>query len=318
MVARPEPAHPRLLPRRGPGRPSLLAVPPGPLWRDARAALVHPRPVRMSRLDPGGAYAELAAASNFSFLRGASHPKDLVLTALLRGHAGLGLADRKTVAGVVRAWSALKELRAEGLAPPDKVREGGGPGEVAFIDDPLNDPALSDAVKRRAADFRLLTGARLAFNDGTPDVIVYPETRAGWGRLTRLLTLGNRRARKGECEIGLRDLLADPEDLLLILVPPDRLTGVEEVLTRLNAAAPGAGWLGAALHRRGDDRRRLARLKAMADRLRIPLLALNDVLYAAPDDRDLQDVLTCIREGATIETAGRRLEANAERWLKPE
>ena len=180
----------------------------------------------MSRLDPCGDYAELATASNFSFLRGASHPKDLVLTAILRGHAGLGLADRNTVAGVVRAWSALKEIRVEGLAPPDRMRDGGSPGEIAFIEDPLNDPALSEEVKRRAADFRLLTGARLVFNDGTPDVIAYPETRAGWGRLTRLLTLGNRRARKGECAIGLRDLLADPEDLLLILVPPDRLTGL--------------------------------------------------------------------------------------------
>lgn len=271
----------------------------------------------MRRLDPCGAYAELAAASNFSFLRGASHPKQMVATAILRGHAGMGLADRNTVAGVVRAWSALKELREHGLLPPELRREGSGPGEIAFIEDLLNDPALSEEVKRRAADFRLLTGARLVFNDGTPDIIAYPETRAGWGRLTRLLTLGNRRAKKGACEIGLRDLLADPEDLLLILVPPDRLTGLEEVLARMNEAAPGAVWLGAALHRRGDDQRRLARLKAMAERVDAPLLALNDVLYAAPDDRDLQDVLTCIREGATIETASRRLEANAERWLKP-
>lgn len=271
----------------------------------------------MMRLDPCGAYAELATASNFSFLRGASHPKQMAATAILRGHAGMGLADRNTVAGVVRAWSALKELREHGLLPPELRREGSGPGEIAFIEDPLNDPALSEEVKRRAADFRLLTGARLVFNDGTPDIIAYPETRAGWGRLTRLLTLGNRRAKKGECEIGLRDLLADPEDLLLILVPPDRLTGLEETLIRMNEAAPGAVWLGAAMHRRGDDQRRLARLKAMAERVDAPLLALNDVLYAAPEDRDLQDVLTCIREGATIETAGRRLEANAERWLKP-
>ena len=104
----------------------------------------------LNALNPGDAYAELATASNFSFLRGASHPKDLVLTAILRGHAGLGLADRNTVAGVVRAWSALKELRAEGLAPPDKVRDGGSPGEIAFVEDPLNDPALSEEVKQRA------------------------------------------------------------------------------------------------------------------------------------------------------------------------
>jgi error-prone DNA polymerase len=271
----------------------------------------------MNTLDPCGAYAELATASNFSFLRGASHPKDLVLTAILRGHAGLGLADRNTVAGVVRAWSALKELRCEGLAPPDRIRSGGSPGEIAFIEDPLNDTALSQEVKQRAADFRLLTGTRLVFNDGTPDVIAYPETRAGWGRLTRLLTLGNRRARKGECEIGLRDLLADPEGLLLIIIPPNKLAGLETVVARVAEAAPGAVWLGAAMHRRGDDRRRLVRLKGIAARTGAPLLALNDVLYAAPQDRDLQDVLTCIREGVTIESAGLRLETNAERWLKP-
>ena len=262
-------------------------------------------------------YAELATTSNFSFLRGASHPKDLVLTAILRGHAGMGLADRNTVAGVVRAWSALRQMRQDGLSPPEVVRDGGGPGEVTHVESPLNDPALSEAVKARAAGFKLATGARLVFNDGAPDILAYPETRAGWGRLTRLLTLGNRRALKGQCEIGLRDLLAAPEDLLLIVMPDRRLEGLDRVLGRLAEASPGAVWLGAAMGRAGDDRRRLARLKALAAAADIPLLAVNDVLYHDPGQRDLQDVLTCIREGVTIEAAGRRLNANAERWMKP-
>ncbi|MDO1558662.1 error-prone DNA polymerase [Brevundimonas sp. 2R-24] len=262
------------------------------------------------------AYAELVCASNFSFLRGASHPKTLVLTAILKGHTGLGLADRNTVAGVVRAWSALNQLRADGWSPPEKVREGGSPGEVAFREDPLNDPALSDLVKARAHAFRLLTGTRLAFEDGTPDIVAYAEDRAGWGRLTRLLTLGNRRAKKGECPIRLNDLLADPEGLLLIAVPPRRLEGLETLIGRLNDARPGAVWLGAAMHRQGDDRRRLARLKALAEGASTPLLAMNDVLYHDPAERDLQDVLTCIREGVSIDQAGRRLLANAERHLK--
>ena len=76
-------------------------------------------------------YAELAAASHFSFLRGASAPADLVLTALLLGHSGLGIADRNTVAGVVRAWAALKEIRATGLAPATKVKQGDSPGELS-------------------------------------------------------------------------------------------------------------------------------------------------------------------------------------------
>lgn len=263
------------------------------------------------------AYAELAVASNFSFLRGASHPRSLILSAILRGHSGMGLADRNTVAGVVRAWTALNTLREEGLSPPEKLRDGGSPGETVFVEDPMNDPALSERVKARAQSFHLATGARLAFNDGTPDIVAYPENRAGWGRLTRLLTLGNRRAVKGQCEIGLPDLLADPEDLLLIVMPERRLEGLEPLLSRLDAAVPGSVWVSAAMLRQGDDRRRLARLKAIATAADVPLLAVNDVLYHDPSERDLQDVLTCIREGVTIEAAGRRLLANAERYLKP-
>ncbi|MFN4042538.1 MAG: error-prone DNA polymerase [Brevundimonas sp.] len=267
--------------------------------------------------DPLGDYAELAVSSHFSFLRGASSPKHLVASAILRGHAGMGLADRNTVAGVVRAWSALKTLRLHGLLPPDYRREGSGPGEITTDEDTMIDVALSDEVKRRAADFKLILGARLVFNDGSPDILAYPETRAGWGRLTRLLTKGNLRARKGECEIGLGDLLAAPEDMLLIVMPPQGLTGFDATLTRIAWAAPGAVWLGASMLRQGDDRRRLARLKAMAKQACVPLLAVNDVLYHAPSERDLQDVMTCIREGVTIETAGRRLLTNAERHPKP-
>lgn len=271
----------------------------------------------MTDVCPQIAYAELATASNFSFLRGASHPKSLVLSVILHCHTGLGLADRNTVAGVVRAWSALNTLREEGLSPPEKVRAGGGPGETSFVEDPMNDPALSELVKSRAQDFRLLTGARLAFNDGTPDIIAYAEDRAGWGRLTRLLTLGNRRAIKGHCEIGLNDLLGNPEGLLLIVIPERRLEGLLPLLSRLEGAAPGSVWLSASMLRQGDDRRRLARLKAIALAADVPLLAINDVLYHDLSERDLQDVLTCISEGVTVEAAGRRLLANAERHLKP-
>ena len=263
------------------------------------------------------AYAELATRSNFSFLEGASHPKHLVLSAILRGHTGLGLADRNTLAGVVRAWSALKELREEGLSPAEKVSEGGSPGEVGWIEDPMNDPALQGLVRQRAQSFKLILGSRLRFNDGTPDILAYPEDRQGWARLCRLLTLGNSRANKGKCEIGLRDLCAAPEGLLLIVMPPPRLEGLEALLERVNDAASGAVWLAASMLRAGDDRRRLARLKVLSARTETPLLAVNDVLYHEAGQRDLQDVLTCIRQGTTLETAGRRLDQNAERHLKP-
>jgi len=262
-------------------------------------------------------YAELATRSNFSFLEGASHPKHLVLSAILRGHTGMGLADRNTLAGVVRAWSALKTLREEGWSPPDRVRQGGSPGETVLVEDSFPVDIDPEEIKARAKTFKLILGARLRFNDGTPDILAYPEDRQGWGRLCRLLTLGNSRAKKGQCEIGLRDLLRAPEGLLLIVMPPRRLEGLEVLLRQVNDAAPGAVWLGAAMCRMGDDRRRLARLKTLSATTGAPLLAVNDVLYHDAEQRDLQDVVTCIREGVTLEGAGRRLDQNAERYLKP-
>jgi len=221
------------------------------------------------------AFAELVAATNYSFLTGASHPAEMVARAQALGMAGIGIADRNSVAGVVRAHVAWRDL--------------GG----------------------RDSGFRLVVGARLVFADGTPDVIAYPATRHGWGRLTRLLTLGNRRATKGDCILHLPDLLDHAEDLLLIATGRDRA-----VIEQLAKARPGAVWLAATMHRTGADARRLAEAQALAAATGVPLIATNDALYADPAARPLHDVMTCIREGTTIAEAGRRLLANAERHLK--
>jgi len=226
------------------------------------------------------AFAELVVATNYSFLRGASHPGEMVGQAHALGLAGIGIADRNTVAGVVRAQVAHKAI----------LREGGVP----------------------AGDFRLAVGARLVFADGTPDVVAYPATRHGWGRLTRLLTLGNRRAEKGDCTLHLADLLDHAQDLLLIATRPDRA-----VLERLAEARRGAVWLAVTMNRAGVDARRLAEAQALGKAVGIPLLATSDALYHHPEARPLHDVLTCIREGTTLAGAGRRLLANAERHLKP-
>ncbi|HTH26980.1 MAG TPA: error-prone DNA polymerase [Sphingobium sp.] len=232
---------------------------------------------------PESLYAELAAATNFSFLRGASHPAEMVARAIALGMTGIGIADRNTVAGVVRAHVALRDAReaaeAEGLALPD---------------------------------FRLVVGARLGFADGTPDLIAYPASRHGWGRLTRLLTTGNLRARKGECILYRADLLDHLDDLLLIAMP-----GADAaLLDRLREAAPDRVWLGAVMGRQGRDARLLARAQALAQASGVPLIALNDALYATPAARPLHDVLTAIRLKTTVRDAGRALAANAERHLK--
>jgi len=228
------------------------------------------------------AFAELIAATHFSFLRGASPPSDMVGHANELGMAGIGIADRNTVAGVVQAHLALKKAK-------EQRHEAGLP------DYP----------------FDLVVGARLVFVDGTPDIVAYPVDRAAWGRLTRLLSGGNLRAKKGDCHLELADLLDWQEGLLLIVTAPDAA-----LLTRLGDACPGRVWLAAAMPRGGRDRRRLAARIALAGRIGVPLLATNDALYATHEQRPLHDVLTCIREGTTIAAAGRRLAANAERHLK--
>ncbi|NIJ34816.1 error-prone DNA polymerase [Sphingomonas oligoaromativorans] len=229
------------------------------------------------------AFAELVAATNYSFLRGASHPADMVVKAVKLGLSGLGIADRNTVAGVVRAHVALKDLRA-------KIGQ----------------------AKEPQPDFRLVFGARLAFTDGTPDIVAYPVDRHGWGRLTRLLSTGNLRAAKGECDLRLADLIDHADGLLLIAIADETH---EFLLRRLARHAPL--WLAATMARRGDDQRRLARLQALSARTGIPLLATTDALYATPEHRPLHDIVTCIREGVTVTQAGTQLLANAERHLKP-
>ena len=256
-------------------------------------------------------YLEFACASNFSFLRGASHPEELMVQADTIGLAGLGLCDRNSVAGVVRAHVAKRE---------------------------------------RNLALKYHPGARLVFADGTPDILAYPRNRAAWGRLTRLLTAGNIRAEKGECILRLDDLLAHAFGLELVVMEASTASLMREggssannaqvsapfstlhrkrereqivpeawtaLLGKLRSVAPERVRLAASMLYRGRDRERLARLKQTAREAQVPLMAVNDVHFHHPDRRRLADVLTCIREKVIIDRAGRRLAVNAERFLKP-
>jgi error-prone DNA polymerase len=232
-------------------------------------------------------YAEIGITTNFSFLRGGSDPRAYVHEASRLQIPVIGIADHNTLAGVVRAYSELDNP------------------EVEFKP-------------------KLLIGSRIVFIDGTPDILVYPRDRAAYGRLCQLLTRGKRgsdleRVEKGECYLKLADLLDFAEGQLLILALPHRFDAAqaEKVLQQLRNSRADGVWLAASLLYRGDDKRRLARLHHLAVAAKVPLLATNEVLYHNPARRPLQDVLTCIREKTTIEAIGRKLEANAERYLKP-
>ncbi|MEQ8770449.1 MAG: error-prone DNA polymerase [Phycisphaerales bacterium] len=226
----------------------------------------------------GGAYAELTTTSNFTFLTGASHPDELAERAAELGHAAASIADTNTLSGVVRAHVAAKD-----------------------------------------AGIPLAVGCRLRFSvpDGL-EVVVYPTDRSAYARLCKLLTLGKRRAPKGECHLTLDDLPEYEQGLVAIAVPPrsigddfvralGRLRGMfdDDRLSLAAAFAYGAG-----------DDARVRAIAALADETRVPMVATNAVLCHTPERRPLQDVLTCIRHGCTIETAGYRLNPNAERHLK--
>ena len=199
----------------------------------------------MIRLQPR--FAELAAMTNFSFLRGASHPEEMVARAAALGLDGIGIADRNTLAGVVRAHVYARENRAA------------------------------------IGGLRVVTGARLVFIDGAPDVLAYPETRAAYGRLCRVLTKGNLRAPKGECHLELSDLIAENEGLRVVAMPGGKNERAR--LAQLREAFGARLWVGASLTYGQDMRGALARRVAFAREIRAPLIATNDALMHAPERR---------------------------------
>src|SRR5581483_10243744 len=244
------------------------------------------------------AYAELAVTTNFSFLRGASHPDEMVATAAALNLFAIGIADRNSFAGVVRAYD-----------------------------------------EARKHDIKLIVGVRLATVDGF-EVLAYPTDRTAYGRLCRLLTAGNLKAKKGECHLSFEDILAASAGQILIALPPlsltpahpresgdpvldSRLRGNERSsdfvhrLAALARAAPGRTFLAGIHYHRGDEPRRLGLLDELGARVGAPLVAVNDVLYHAPERRPLADVVACVRDKCTLADAGLRLTVNAERHLKP-
>ena len=240
------------------------------------------------------AYAELAVTTNFSFLRGAAHPEELVATADELGLAAIGIADRNSFAGVVRAYS-----------------------------------------EARTRKIKLVVGVRLSTVDGF-ELLAYPIDRAAYGRLCRLLSAGNLKAKKGECHLTFEEILAASAGQMLIALPPSarlresedpaldsrfrgnerKINDFSKRLSTLARAAPGRTFLAGTHYHCGDEARRLRLLAELGERLNAPLVAVNDVLYHAPERRPLADVVTCIREKCTIAEAGLRLAVNAERHLK--
>ena len=227
-------------------------------------------------------YAELQVTSNFTFLRGGSHPEEIVEQAAVLGYKAVAITDRNTLAGIVRAH-----------------------------------------VAARGKNTRFIPACRLDLLDG-PSLLAYPTSKSAYANLSALLTEGNLRAEKGDCHLYRADVYKYAEGIKFIVLPPASLnTDFDfepefiQALEEYKEALGSSLYLAATFGYNGDDNKKMFRLSQLEARLGILLVATNNVHYHASDRRELQDVLTCIREKCTIHSAGFKLHSNAERYLKP-
>ncbi|MGQ7868464.1 error-prone DNA polymerase [Sunxiuqinia sp. sy24] len=226
-------------------------------------------------------YAELQVTSNFSFRRGGSHPEEIVERAAELGYRAIAIADRNTLAGIVRAHVAARER-----------------------------------------GIRFIPACRLDLLDG-PSLLAYPTNKTAYANLSALLTEGNLRAEKGECHLYRADVFRCAAGMKFIVVAPTSLNAdfdfqadFTNALEEYKEALGSNLYLAASFSYQGYDHKKLFRLSGLADKLGVQLVATNDVHYHMGERRELQDILTCIREKCTISTAGFRLHQNAERHLK--
>ncbi|HYG01942.1 MAG TPA: error-prone DNA polymerase [Chryseosolibacter sp.] len=226
-------------------------------------------------------YTELQVTTNFTFLRGASHPEEMVEQAARFNYEKIAITDRNTFAGIVRAHSAAKKT-----------------------------------------GIKIIPGCRLDLIDGS-SLIALPTDRNAYSRLSNLLTKGNLRAEKGKCHLYKADVYDHATGTKFILIPPSVLNShydFEESFKKDAAQyreAFGSNlWIGAHRLYNGYDGKYVSRIFQLSKALGIPMVATNDVHYHDHARRELQDVMTCVREKCTIHNAGFRLHANAERYLK--
>ncbi|MDG2243321.1 MAG: error-prone DNA polymerase [Rhodospirillaceae bacterium] len=260
-------------------------------------------------------YVDLQVTSNFSFLRGASHPEELARAAIAHGHTAAALTDRNTLAGVVRSHIACKETdmrfipgcRLDLLAAP--TWQWG---------DDVHDWHLPPK------DLRDQGGADSHEAPDGPSLLVYPKDRAAYARLCQLLTLGKRRAPKQQCFLTLDDVAAYAQGLVAVALVPEGTLLHEEIaadfLRTLNQFKDIFGVeisVAACANASGEDARRLWQIADLANQSDVPMVAVNDVHMHLPARRPLLDVLTCIRARCTVDQAGLRIQKNGERHHKP-
>ncbi len=227
-------------------------------------------------------YTELQTTSNFTFLRGGSHPEELVEQAAAYGYTSIAITDHNTLAGIVRGHVAAKK-----------------------------------------SGIRIIPACRLDLQDG-PGLLIYPTDVNAYARMSGLLTVGNLRVEKGKCDLYKADVYSHAKGSKFVVLPPVSLnesfdfdSSFKSALAEYRDALGDHLYLAISRTYGGNDAKQLHRISKLSTQLHIPMVATNDVHYHHPMRRELQDVVTCVREKCTIHNAGFRLHPNAERYLKP-
>jgi error-prone DNA polymerase len=227
-------------------------------------------------------YTELHTTTNFSFLRGASHPEEMVEQAAAYGYTAIAITDRNTFAGIVRGHVAAKQ-----------------------------------------AGIRIIPSCRLDLEDG-PSLLAFPTDMNAYSQISNLLTIGNLRTEKGKCDLYKADVYLHIKGSKFVVLPPATLNerfefdlSFRKILQEYREVFGEHLYIAATRKYSGDDSKQMYRIHQLATQLNMPMVATNDVHYHHPVRRELQDVVTCVREKCTIHNAGFRLHPNAERHLKP-
>jgi len=287
-----------LLDARGEPNPGYAA--PGAVKEQLRRRRFRTPPKRRLRPPP---YAELHAASSFSFLRGSSQPEDLVARAAALGLPAVALLDRNGVSGAPRFYKAAREAGIRALV-----------GAEAVIDRPQ-----ASAVSRQREE-------RPALDDQETRVNLLVRSRRGYRNLCRLLTAGALSHPKGEARIdwtlleehaaGLHCLAGAETDPVGRALAREGLEAAGRQLERLHAAFPGRLHVELSRHGIRAEEHRNQALVRLADRLRVPVVATGGVRYATATDKPLHDLMTAIRHHVTVDDAGARLARERQRRLR--
>ncbi len=235
---------------------------------------------------PEASYAELFCLSNFTFLTGASHPQELAERAMELGYAALAITDICSVAGIPRAWAALKDS-------PTRLITGS-----CFV----TQDTPADAC--------------------APRFVILARTRKGYGQLCQLITSARRRASKGQYRLLCQDLDSHPLDDCLCLwqAPPATEVRAEDALSCgrwLQQRFQSRFWIVATRTLESGEEQQLERIRWLAGQLQCPVTAAGEVHMHIRGRQPLQDVLTALRHHTSVEQAGHRLFQNGERYLRP-